>query len=89
MLNFDELSGSSRFVGELAEADRRGNNSIKATSPTVVRTNPTIVNNSPCLLGLAMVGWDIGCGILGALVCCIFFRLRFRFLVIGELAARL
>jgi hypothetical protein len=80
MLNFDELSGSSEFVGELADADRRGNSSIKATSPIAVRTNPTIVKNSPCLLGLAAVGWDAGCGIVGAFICGFFFLLRFDLL---------
>jgi len=88
-VNFDELSGSSGFVGEFAEADRRGNNSIKATSPIAVRTNPTIAKNSPCLLGLATVGWDCGSGIVGTFICGFLFLLRFDLLDIEGLAARL
>lgn len=86
MLNLDELSGSSGFAGELAAADRRGNNSIKATSPAAVRTNPSIVRDSPCLLGLAATGWDTG-GRIGGFDRGFFFRF-FDFLVIGEWASK-
>jgi len=79
MANFDDVNGSFRSVGELAVADRRGNNSIKATSPIAVRTSPRIVKNSPCLLDLAGMGWSTGGGVVGTSFCLRFFFLRFDF----------
>ncbi len=64
-------------VGELAVADRRGNNSIRATSPIAVRTNPRSVKNSPRLLGLATMGRDGGSDIVGTSFCSPFLFSRF------------
>src|SRR2546423_6247564 len=83
MVDLDEPSTSSKSVVDVTAADRRGNNSIKATSPVPVRTNPRIVKNNPYLLGLATMGRDCGCGIVGASPCLRFLLLRFDVLAIS------
>jgi hypothetical protein len=84
-VNFDDPKISSRFVVGVAAADKRGNSSIKATRPIVVRNSPAMVKNSPCLLGLAMLSWDGSCIVGTPFFCLRLFFLRFGFLDIGEL----
>jgi hypothetical protein len=90
MVNFDELNGSLRSRGELASADRRGNNSSKVIRDISPITIPSIVQIGVRLLeAMGAGGRNCGCGIVGVVFCLRRLFLPFDFLDIARSLKRI